>query len=322
MMKQIYCGVDASKARLDAFVATSSTGGVSESFENTAEGIEALHRFAIKHGATMVVMESSGSVERLAYGLLWQANMACSLVNPRAVYHYGQGMGYLEKTDRIDAKIIARFAKSKSLVAVPPPCPVQQSLKARYARLRQVTNDIITQKQRLHTADEGFARKDIEDVLRLLKTQSDRLMAEISSMIDDDPLRQALAAEFTSYKGVASRTVAVIMADLPEIGTLSNRAISKLVGVAPLADDSGKRHGKRSIRGGRASVRNMLFLIGGHVARLEPDFAAFKLRLEQKGKPKMQVRIALAHKLLVRLNAKARDIRAEHAMRENLAIAA
>ncbi len=322
MMKQIYCGVDACKARLDAYVATSSTGGVFESFENTAEGIDGLRRFALKHGAALVVMESSGSAERLAYSLLWQASLPCALVNPRLVYHYGQSMGYLEKTDRIDAKIIARFAGARNVVAIPPPSPPQQRLSALYARLRQLTSDIVKQKQRLHTAYEDFAREGILEILKLLKAQSGKLAAEIASMIDDDPLWQALACEFTTFKGVASRTVAVLMADLPEIGTLSNRAISKLVGLAPLADDSGKRQGKRSIRGGRASVRNILFLIAGHLARFEPDFIAFKTRLEQKGKAKMQIRIALAHKLIVRLNAKARDIRQKHAKREFTAIAA
>ena len=310
MMKQIYCGVDACKARLDAYVATSSTGGVSESFENNAAGVEELRLFARKHGAAMVVMESSGSVERLSYSLLWQANMPCALVNPRAVYHYGQSMGYLEKTDRIDAMIIANFASSKEVVPMPPPSPAQQRLTALYARLRQVVDDITKQKQRLHTAYEDFAREGIKELIKVLKAQSDKLSAEIASMIDDDPLWQALAREFTAYKGLADRTVAALMADLREIGTLPNGAISKLAGVAPLADDSGKRKGKRTIRGGRASVRNILFLIAGHLAKFEPDFIAFKQRLEQKGKAKMQIRIALAHKLLVRLNAKARDIRA------------
>lgn len=195
---------------------------------------------------------------------------------------------------------------------MPPPSPAQQRLTALCARLRQVTSDIIIQKQRLHTACEDFARDGIRDILKLLETQSNKLSAEIASMIDDDPLWQALACEFTAYKGLASRTVAVLMADLHEIGTLSNRAISKLVGLAPLADDSGKRQGKRSIRGGRASVRNILYLIAGHLAKFEPDFADFKSRLQQKGKAKMQIRIAIAHKLIVRLNAKARDIRALH----------
>lgn len=310
-MKQNYCGVDACKARLDAYVATSSTGGVSESFENTPEGIEDLRQFALSHGAGLVVMESSGSAERLAYSLLWQSSMPCALVNPRMVYHYGQSMGFLEKTDRIDAMIIARFAGARNIIATPPPSPTQERLTALYARLRQVTRDIIVQKQRLHTAYEDFALAGLKAVLKVLNAESKKLSAEIASMIDDDPLWQSLAKTFTEYKGLASQTVAVIMADLPEIGTLPNRAISKLVGVAPLADDSGKRQGKRTIRGGRASVRNILFLIGGHLARFEPDFIAFKARLQQKGKAKMQIRIALAHKLLVRLNAKARDIRAK-----------
>jgi transposase len=310
-MTQIYCGVDVSKAWLDSYVATEASGRVYKRFENTASGIAELRIFAREHGAGLVVMEASGGVERLAYSLLWQAGMACALVNPRSVRHYAKGMGFLEKTDRIDARVIAEYAVAKKLVPTSPPSPAQQRLSALYARLRQVTSDIVTQKQRLHTAHEAFARKDILELLSVLKTQSRRLSAEIASMIDDDPIWQALAKGFRDYKGLADRTVAVLMANLPEIGQVSNRAISKLVGVAPLADDSGKRQGKRSIRGGRASVRNILFIIAAHVAKWHPDFANLNARLTLKGKAKMQIRIALAHKLIVRLNAKARDIRAQ-----------
>ncbi len=312
MMTQIYCGVDVSQSRLDSFVALDAKSGVFESFANTAEGIEELRLFAFRHGAQLIVMEASGSVEKLAYALLWQADMPCALVNPRAVRDFARAMGYLEKTDRLDAQAIAHFATARAIVATPPPSPAQQRLSALYARLRQVTSDLVVQKQRLHTAYEDFARQGLNEVIKLLKSQGQKLCGEIASMIDDDPLWQALAAEFCRYKGVAERTVAVLMADLPEIGTLSNKAISKLAGLAPLADDSGKRHGKRSIRGGRASVRTMLFLIAGHVRKYDPDFAAFNERLTLRGKSKMQIRIALAHKLIVRLNAKARDIREAH----------
>lgn len=308
-MTQIYCGVDVSKARLDSYVATGSSGGVFESFANTACGIDELLAFARRHGVDVVVMEASGGVERLAYSLLWQADMQCALVNPRSVRFYAKGMGYLEKTDAIDARIIAGYAGAKALTPSPPPSPAQQRLSALYARLRQVTSDITTQKQRLYTAYEAFARDGILELIKVLTTQSKKLSAEIASMIDDDPLWQAMAESFSRYKGVADRTVAVLMAYLPEIGQLSNRAISKLVGVAPLADDSGKRQGKRAIRGGRASIRTVLFIIAGHLAKYEPDFKAFHDRLALKGKAKMQIRIALAHKLIIRLNAKARDIR-------------
>jgi len=99
------------------------------------------------------------------------------------------------------------------------------------------------------------------------------------------------------------------MAEMPEIGTLSNKTISKLAGVAPLARDSGKYQGKRAVRGGRASIREILFIVASVVGRYEPDFMAFQQRLRAAGKPPKVVRIALAHKLLVRLNAKAREVR-------------
>ena len=99
------------------------------------------------------------------------------------------------------------------------------------------------------------------------------------------------------------------MAEMPEIGTLSNKAASKLAGLAPLAQDSGKHQGKRAIRGGRATVRDLLFIVASVCGRHEPDFVAFRERLAAAGKPPKVIRIALAHKLLIRLNAKARDTR-------------
>src|SRR5258708_30329454 len=127
--------------------------------------------------------------------------------------------------------------------------------------------------------------------------------------IGSDRLWTTLDAAFRSIKGVADRTVARLLAELPEIGTLSNKAAAKLAGLAPLARDSGKRQGKRPARGGRSTIRSILFVVAEVVRRHEPDFAAFHQRLTLAGKPKKVIRIALAHKLLVRLNAKARDVR-------------
>jgi hypothetical protein len=113
-----------------------------------------------------------------------------------------------------------------------------------------------------------------------------------------------------TYKaGYPDRTVARLMAEMPEIGTLSNKTISKLAGLAPLANDSGQHQGRRAVRGGRSAIREILFIVGSVVARCEPDFIAFQQRLRTAGKPPKVVRIAVAHKLLVRLNAKAREVR-------------
>ena len=126
----------------------------------------------------------------------------------------------------------------------------------------------------------------IDEVIVLLKRQSRTLEGEIGSMIDDDPLWAHLAQAWRSVKGVAGRTVARLMADLPEIGTYSNKAIAKLVGVAPIANDSGKRKGKRPVRGGRSSVRSILFLVAEIASRYDQSLGAFRARLVAAGKGK------------------------------------
>jgi transposase len=259
-------------------------------------------------------MEASGGYERKAFLLLWQQDLPCAVANARNVRLYAESMGMLEKTDSIDTAMIARFARDKNLQPTPLPSQAQQRIKALVARLRQVTDDLTVQKQRRSSLlDNAEMLASLDEVIALLKRQSRTLEGEIASMIDDDPLWAKLAETFRSVKGVAGRTVARLMADLPEIGTYSNKAIAKLVGVAPIANDSGKRKGKRPVRGGRSSVRSILFLVARTAARYDKSLSEFRDRLVAAGKEKMVIRIALARKLLVRLNAKARDARAAYA---------
>lgn len=307
-MTRIICGVDVSKARLDARI---WPGHVYESFGNDGEGIAALAAFCATHRAELAVMEATGGHERQAFLLLWQAGIACALTNPRAVRQFAEAMGFLEKTDRIDAAVIARFAEAKDLRPTEPPSPAQQRLASLVARLAQVTGDLTVNKQRRGSARDAFTVESLDEVIALLKRQSRHLDGEIASMIDDDPLWARLNQAFRAIKGVASRTVARLMAEMPEIGLYSNKAISKLAGLAPLAHDSGKKKGKRPVRGGRGGVRSILFLVADIARRYDASLASFHQRLTAAGKPKMTVRIALAHKLLVRLNAKARETRAQ-----------
>lgn len=307
-MNTIICGVDVSKQWLDAHVGGS---GVAQRFGNDAAGIAALAGFCRQHGVALVVMEASGGYERLAYLMLWEMKLACGLANARSVRRFAEAMGYLEKTDRIDAAVIARYAAVKELQPSLPPSPAQQRLKALVARLSQVTGDLTIQKQRRSAAAE--TADSLAEVIALLKRQRRRLEGEIASLIDDDPLWAHLDAAFRSLKGVASRTVTRLLAELPEIGLVSNKAIAKLAGLAPIADDSGRHQGRRSVRGGRAGPRGILFLVARIAARYDPHLAAFHQRLQQAGKEKMVIRIALARKLLVILNAKARDARIEFA---------
>jgi transposase len=307
-VNRIICGVDVSKDWLDVFIRPS---GVTRRFSNDTAGIDALAELCRTEAVELVVMEASGGYERPAFLSLWAMGIACALANARNVRRFAEAMGFLEKTDRIDAAVIAHYAQARPLHASPPPKPAQMRLQALVVRLSQVTGDLTIQKQRRSAASDAQAVESLNEVIALLVRQSRRLEGEIASMIDDDPLWAELDRAFRSIKGVASRTVARLMAELPEIGRISNKAIVKLAGLAPIANDSGKRNGPRPVRGGRKGPRGILFLVAAIAARYDQHLAAFQQRLQVAGKPKMVIRIALARKLLVILNAKARDTRRE-----------
>jgi transposase len=310
-VNRIICGVDVSKDWLDAHV---WPGGAAARFANDAAGIAALWLFCRSHDAVLAVMEASGGYERLGFMLLWAHGMPCGVVNAKSVRRFAEAMGNLEKTDRIDAAVIAHYGAVKNTVPTPPPSAPQQRLAALVGRLCQIVGDATINKQRRSAARDAEVCASIEAMLAFLKREQRRLEGEIASMIDDDPLWARLERAFRSLKGVAGRTVARLMAELPEIGLISNKAIAKLAGLAPFANDSGKRTGNRHVRGGRAGPRGILFIVAAIVAKFDPHLKAFAQRLQQAGKPKMLIRIALARKLLVILNAKARDARNEFAI--------
>jgi transposase len=302
---QNLCGVDISKEWLDSFIGPDHF----ERFENSPEGISKLADFVRAHDGSLVVMEASGGLERIPFYTLWEHKIPCAIVNAQRVREFARAMGHLEKTDQLDAYVIAQFGAAMDVKPMPAPSQNQRRLSALSARMRQVVSDLSIQKQRLHTAHLDVAREGILELIAMLKKQSKSLSAEIASLIDADPLWAAMDATLRSVKGVADRTVATLMAELPELGILSNKAIAKLAGLAPLADDSGRRQGLRRTRGGRTHVRSILFLVADIARKYDQSLTAFRQRLIDKGKPKMVIRIALAHKLLVRLNAKTRETR-------------
>jgi transposase len=304
--------VDVSSKALDVQV---RPGGAEQRFAATPEGLDALVAFCRLHQVELAVMEATGGYEKLAYGLLWERGIQAAVVNPRAVRRFAQAMGMPEKTDRIDAGMIAWFAATKEIVAQEPPPEAQERLRALVTRLRQLTDLRSAQSNQRRLVSEARVIALFEELVAVLKRQTRELEEEIADLIAADPLWKALSTSFREIKGVAGRTVSCVMAQLPEIGLLNNKAITKLTGYAPLADDSGQRNGKRSIRGGRTQIRSILFVVAEVVRRHDPDFKAFHQRLTAKGKPKKVIRVALARKLLVRLNAKARDVR------KNLALA-
>lgn len=305
-MTQTICGVDVSSTSLEAAV---GRHGAVSSFPNNPEGIAALAGFCRDQRVTLVAMEATGGYERQAFSLLHAEGIGVAVLNPRAVRQFACGMGRLEKTDAIDAGIIAWFAEVKRIRPTPPASSAQLQLRALVTRLRQLTQLRTAQLNQQRLIAEPRVQASFEELLAVLNRQIDQLAQEIAALIDRDPLWRELDRAFRSIKGVAGRTVARLAAEMPEIGAVSNKSASKLAGLAPLAADSGKHQGQRRVRGGRAAVRDILFIVASVAGRYEPDFIAFRQRLALQGKPPKVVRIALAHKLLVRLNAKARDTR-------------
>jgi transposase len=311
---KVICGVDVSSCSLEARIGFE---GTCLTFPNTVEGIAELAVFCQAQQVELVAMEATGGYEKRSFLQLWACGLPVAICNARAVREFARAMGLLEKTDRIDAGAIAWYAETKRLVARRPLSAGHEHLKALVTRLRQLTDLQTSQRQQRLLVIDDAVLASFREILTLLAAQIRQLQAAITQQIEADPLWQKLDQSFRSIKGVADRTVSRLMADLPEIGTISNKAISKLAGLAPLADDSGKHHGKRSVRGGRTNIRHLLFIVATVVRRYHPDFAAFQQRLSAAGKPKKVILIALAHKLLVRLNAKAREARQQLAGESN-----
>jgi transposase len=308
---RIICGVDIASKSLEARIGQQGAAG---SFANDAEGIAALGDFCRTHQAELVAMEATGGYEQQAFAQLSGQGLAVAILNPRSVRQFAQSMGSLEKTDRIDAGMIAWYAEVKKSQPVCLAPENQQHLRALVTRLRQLTEMRAVQLNQQRLVTDRKVQASFKKLLALLARQIGELEQSIAVLLEKDPLWRELDQAFRTIKGVADRTVARLMAEMPEIGTLSNKTISKLAGVAPLANDSGKHQGKRAVRGGRAAVREILFIVASVVGRHEPDFIAFRERLRAAGKPPKVVRIALAHKLLVRLNAKAREVRQQLAV--------
>ena len=288
-------------------------------FANTPDGVARLAAFCREHRVELVAMEATGGYERLPFGLLWAEGVPAAVVNPRAVRRFAEGVGVLEKTDRLDAGLIARYAEVKRVAPRPPAGEAQRKLVALVRRLRQLTAALVAQRNQRRLVSDPDVLASVAAVAGALKAEVRAFEAKIAALIEADPLWRELDAAFRAVEGVAGRTVARLMAEMPEIGTLSGKAAASgialampmLAGLAPIARDSGKQQGKRRVRGGREGVRSILYVVAEVVRRHEPDFRAFHARLTAAGKPKKAIRVALAHKLLTRLNAKARDVRAQ-----------
>jgi transposase len=300
--EKIWVGIDVCKAHLDVYILPD---GVTTQVANSKAGIHTLIELLNQTPPHLVVVESTGGLERTLVLELQRACIPVAVANPRNVKGFAIALGKV-KTDTLDAQVIARYAQSVNLPAQAVIDVSAQHLSDMMHRRQQLVEIQVAEKNRLTRAS-AVIQADIQAHLKELKTRIEALNAQIQTLGHQQADWQRKDKLLQSVKGVGKVTAALCLVELPELGKLSDKQIARLVGVAPLNHDSGKHKGKRSIAGGRTHVRCGLYMAALVATRHNPVIRDFYQRLLAKGKLKQVALVACIRKLLVILNAMIRD---------------
>ena len=296
--QEVVVGVDVAKDKLDVFY-----GGHHLVVANSAEGYETLFRGLRKYSVRVVAMEATGGYEADLAVALSEAGLPLAIVNPRHVRHFAKSMGWSAKTDKIDARAIAEFAALAGVKPQTLPDAEQTYLRELVDRRRTVSWMLVGEKNRLSKTRHDKIRVRVRNSITNLEKELAELDKEIDDTIKGSPVYQEKAELLQSVPGVGPKTTGVLLAELPELGTVSNKTISMLVGVAPLNRDSGTLRGKRTIYGGRKRVRTALYMAALVASKHNPVLKPVYERLLAAGKAKKTALVAIMRRLLVTLNA-------------------
>ena len=304
MAGELYVGIDVSKDSLE--VALGCAGEVRR-VANVDRAITALAAELQPLEPQLVVMEASGGYERLVAALLWEAGLPVVIANPAQVRDFAKGIGQYAKTDRQDARLIARWAEVKQPLLRQLPDAHSRELSEMLGRRRQLLEMLVAERQRLSQTVSQPIRKELSASIASLERRIKRIEEEIEQRIRKSDLWQRTRELLESVPGVAKQTSLMLVAELPELGRSDRRHLASLVGVAPYPRDSGKSHRPRLIHGGRAAVRSALYMAALSAARFNPVLAPFYQRLLNRGAAKKQALVAVIRRLLGILNAIVRD---------------
>ena len=294
-----YIGIDVSKAILDVYILPFKKY---MEFKNDAKGIKKLTEKLESFPQASIVMEATGGYEKSIAQLLKKVGLSVSVMNPRLIRDFAKALGKLAKTDRIDAEIIALFAEKMQPKANVTYNENQQKLTEFNARRRQIIEMITMEKNRLDKASNEL-KKSIQRIIKALEKELQAVNEALEKSIQNDADYAQKNALLKSIKGVGSIVAAGIIANLPELGNVNPKQISALAGLAPYNRDSGTLRGKRTIWGGRASVRTTLWMATLVATRHNPQIKSFYDRLCNAGKQKKVAITACMHKLLIIMNA-------------------
>jgi transposase len=292
-------GIDVSKVRLDVHLWPE---GRSFPVPNTSDGHALLLTNLPAPGTCRIVLEATGDYERRVVAELVDAGHTVSVVNPRQIRDYSRALGILAKTDRIDAKVIARFGadvKPRPFVKLPEK---QVELDELVTRRRQLVQLRVAEENRFRDGLTKLVHQSVRRSLTAINQDLARIDRAILNLVQSDDDWKQRFELLKTVPGVGDATAAALVAELPELGQLNRQKISALVGLAPYPNDSGQRRGQRSIRGGRKTLRSALYMAALSASVHNPVLKAFAQRLKQRGKAGKVYLTACMRKLLVILN--------------------
>lgn len=294
-----FVGIDVSKAQLDV----GSSSEVHFSVENTELGLEQLIERLKAIDPELIVMEASGGYERLSAAMLAHAGFAVAVVNARQVRAFAVASGVLAKTDRVDARVLVKFGAAIRPVARPLADEQRETLDELMGRRRQLIGMLVMEKNRLKQARDKRVKRDIRSLIEVLEQRISGCDGELQQLIQASPVWRAQEDLLRSFSGIGPVSARTLLIELPELGKLDRKKIAALVGVAPIARDSGNHRGRRMIAGGRAQVRSALYMAAVAAIRANACIRAFYQRLRQAGKPGKVALTACMRKMLTILNA-------------------
>lgn len=292
-------GIDVAKHSLDvAFLPQ----GEPLTLAYDADGLQQLKGQLSEPGTCLIVVEATGGYQRRLVAELCDQGHRVAVVNPRQVRDFARGLGILAKTDRIDAMVLARFGQHVQPRCLAPVPEKQAELQQLVSRRRQLVDLRTAEKNRLETISSQSVRKSIQQVINLLNKQIQRIENELAALLESNDDWSDKSQLLQSVPGLGPVAASTLLAELPELGQLNRQEVSALAGLAPFNRDSGRFQGRRSIWGGRASVRSVLYMAALAARRSNPLIRRFAQRLEAQGKPIKLVLTACMRKLLVILN--------------------
>lgn len=298
MSSLVFVGIDVSQARLDIAVRP----GTSFSLTHDESAIAALVQQLCALSPTLIVLEATGGMEIPLTSALATAGLPVVVINPRQVRDFAKASGHLAKTDALDAQVLAQFAEVMRPQPRPLPDAETRALAALLTRRRQLVEMLTSEKNRLLSTAAPI-RKRLRTHIAWLERELQSTNTALAETIRQSPVWREKDELLQSVPGVGPVVTSTLLASLPELGTLTNKQIAALVGVAPLNRDSGTLRGRRTVWGGRAQVRAVLYMGALVAARFNPVIRAFYQRLCRAGKAKKVALTACMRKLLVILNA-------------------